>query len=585
MNRIVGIVSIWFLLFFIAFALSCGGIGIKKRLPSQQGAIEKAEMKGERDSIQGAYENYAFASLATINGNYRDAEIYLKEALKHDKDSPYLLLKLSQVLVKNGRIEDALVLAQRLVDLAPGDLAARRLLAEIYSKLQEFDLAIAQCREILAQDPDNKEVRLQLSTLFIRLKKYNAALEELSILTEKEPDLMIAHYYKGKIHLELKGYDEAKGAFLRVLELNARFLPALFDLAALYTTIGNPDLAIETYQQILQLYPTDTSAWERLIALYYQKGQVKLAERYMDEMKEALGPEDVKRKRLGLIYLRYGKLDESIAELSSIVSAWPDDQEARYYLGAALEENEDLAEAYKNFDLINPEGNYFINARIHMAYILEKQDKTDKAIDLLRETINQTSDNPPQLYLVLASLYEIKEEYPSAMDVLKEGIRYNEENTDLLYRLGIILGKSKRTEESIKQMEIVIKIDPRHADALNYIGYTYADENIHLDRALELIEKAVQYKPNSGYIIDSLGWVYFRKGLYDKALTELKKAIELTPNDPAIAEHLGDVYLKKGDYKEALRAYEKAISLKNAPKERLERKLKDVMEHLEGYAP
>ncbi|NOQ95105.1 MAG: tetratricopeptide repeat protein, partial [Desulfobacterales bacterium] len=143
MNRIPGIASIWFLLFLIAFALSCGGIGIK-RLPSQQGAIEKAEMKGEKDSIQGAYENYTFASLAITNGNYRDAEIYLKEALKHDKDSPYLLLKLSPVLVKNGRIEDALVLAQRLVDMAPGDLAARRLLAEIYSKLQEFDLAIAQ---------------------------------------------------------------------------------------------------------------------------------------------------------------------------------------------------------------------------------------------------------------------------------------------------------------------------------------------------------------------------------------------------------------------------------------------------------
>jgi tetratricopeptide (TPR) repeat protein len=581
MNKTVGIVSIWFLLFFVAFALSCGSM--ERRLPSEQGAIEKAEMKG--DSFQHAYENYAFACLAIINGNYQDAEIYLKEALEHDKDSPYLLLKLSQVLVKNGRLEDALAIAQRLVGLASGDLAAQTLLAEIYSKLQEFDLAIAQCREILAQDPDNKDVRLQLSTLFIRLKKYNAALEELSILTQKEPALIIAQYYTGKIHLELKEYDEAKAAFLRVLELDSRFLPAHFDLAALYTTIGNLDLAIETYQRILQIYPTDTTAWERLIALYYQKGQVKLAEKYMDKMKEALDPGDLKRKRLGLIYLRYGKLDESIAELSSIVSAWPDDQEARYYLAAALEENEDLAEAYRHFDLLDREGDYFFNARIHMAYILEKQDKGDEAIDLLRETINQVSDNPPQLYLVLASLYEIKEEYQSAMDVLKEGIRCNEENTDLHYRLGIILGKSKRTEESIKQMEIVIRIDPQHADALNYIGYTYADENIHLDKALELIEKAIQYKPNSGYIIDSLGWVYFRKGLYDKALTELKKAVELTPNDPAIVEHLGDVYLKKGDYEKALKAYEKAISLENAEKERLQRKLKDVAEHLKGYAP
>jgi len=215
-----------------------------------------------------------------------------------------------------------------------------------------------------------------------------------------------------------------------------------------------------------------------------------------------------------------------------------------------------------------------------MAYILEKQEKTGEAIELLRQTIAQTSEHPPQLYLVLASLYEIREEHESAIGVLREGLQYNNENTDLYYRLGIILGKLKRMDESIKQMELVIEIDPRHADALNYIGYTYADENIHLDRALELIEKAIKYKPNSGYIIDSLGWVYFRKGLYDKALTELKKAAELAPHDPAIAEHLGDVYYKKQEYGNALKAYEKAISLENAETERLQGKIENTREQL-----
>jgi tetratricopeptide (TPR) repeat protein len=142
------------------------------------------------------------------------------------------------------------------------------------------------------------------------------------------------------------------------------------------------------------------------------------------------------------------------------------------------------------------------------------------------------------------------------------------------------LGKLKRMDESIKQMETVIEIDPRHADALNYIGYTYADENIHLDRALEFIEKAIKYKPNSGYIIDSLGWVYYRKGLYDKALAELKKAVELAPHDPAIAEHLGDVYYKKQEYGSALEAYEKAISLENAETERLQEKIENTRKQM-----
>jgi tetratricopeptide (TPR) repeat protein len=132
---------------------------------------------------------------------------------------------------------------------------------------------------------------------------------------------------------------------------------------------------------------------------------------------------------------------------------------------------------------------------------------------------------------------------------------------------------------------MVIEINPEHADALNYIGYTYADKGIHLDKALELIERAIQYKPNSGYIIDSLGWVYFRKGQYDRALKELKKAVELAPEDPTINEHLGDAYFKKKEYEKALTVYKKALSLKNADQERLERRIKDVMKHLKGDLP
>ena len=583
MNKTCKIVCSCFLLLVLSLALGCGAM--ETRVPVSQEAIRVAKVESTADGIQRAYQDYAFACLAMIDGNYQEAEAYIREALQEDPDSPYLLLKLSQVMAEDGRPEEALSSAQRSVDLAPEDLAARSFLAELYSKLQQFGPAAAQYREILKQDPDNSDARLQLATGFLRSKQYGAALKELSILTEREPGLIIAHYYKGKINLELKNYDEAEGSFLKVLELNARFLPALFDLAATYAAMGSTDRAIGTYRRILHLFPTDTAAWERLIALYYQRGEVQLAEKAMDEMKAALGSGDVKRKRLGLIYLRYGKLKESIAELTSIVSAWPDDHEARYYLGAALEENGDLGEAYRNFELLSSESDYFINARIHMAYILEKQEKIDEATDLLRDTIGQRADKPPQLFLVLASLHEMREEYQSAMDVLEEGLGYNGESTELHYRLGVIFGKLKQTEKSIRQMEVVINIDPRHADALNYIGYTYAEENRHLDKAQELIEKAIKYKPNSGYIIDSLGWVYFRKGLYDKALTELKKAVELAPDDPAIVEHLGDVYLKKGSYGKALEAYEKAISLKNAETERLERKIEDAKEHLKGVMP
>jgi len=110
-------------------------------------------------------------------------------------------------------------------------------------------------------------------------------------------------------------------------------------------------------------------------------------------------------------------------------------------------------------------------------------------------------------------------------------------------------------------MEKVLDLDPQNADALNFIGYSYADRGIRLDEAEQLIVQALKIKPDNGYILDSLGWVYFKKNKYDGALKYLKRALELLPDDPNVMEHLGDVYLKTGRNQEALDYYRKAAKI------------------------
>jgi len=570
--------SFWLLFFLVAPVLSC--VAVERDFSKNQviGSSGRIAHLGD-DALRHAYQSYALACLAILDGDYGRAESHLKEALKSDEHSPYLLMKLSHVLLKQGKGEEALRFAQTATSIDPDDMDAKKLLAGIYSQLKKLELAISHYREILEEDPEDTEARLQLSTLFIRLKDLDSARGHLSILIADDPGLLIAHYYMGRIDLERDEYSMAEKAFLRVLEINPDFLPALFDLAVVYDKTDRLDRAIECYKRILVTSPTNTTASERLISLYYKTGKEKLAEEAIAEMDNNLSPGDRERKRLGFIYLKYGKLAESIAELTSIVAAWPEDQEARYYLGTALEENEDFDAAYENLNQLDQESTYFIHARIRMAYILQRQEKTDEAIELLRNTIDLKQGNP-QLYLMLSTLYEGKEQYHDAVDVLKEGLAHNEQDTDILYRTGIVLDKMQRNKECLEQMEMILTIDPKHADALNYIGYTYADKGIQLDRAQELIERAAKYKPNSGYIIDSLGWVYFRKGLYDKALIELKRAVELTPEDPVINEHLGDVYVKKGLYERALESYQRALTLESADKEKLNEKIRDVSEHL-----
>jgi len=113
-------------------------------------------------------------------------------------------------------------------------------------------------------------------------------------------------------------------------------------------------------------------------------------------------------------------------------------------------------------------------------------------------------------------------------------------------------------DRMVTQMKEVLRINPDHADALNYLGYSYADRGIYLEEALRLIQKATALKPNMGYITDSLGWIYFKLGNYERAVTELEKANQLTPDDPTITEHLADSYLKLNRIEKAIEFYERA---------------------------
>ena len=124
-------------------------------------------------------------------------------------------------------------------------------------------------------------------------------------------------------------------------------------------------------------------------------------------------------------------------------------------------------------------------------------------------------------------------------------------------------------------MRLVLKINPDHPQALNYIGYTYAEKGINLDEAEALIKRALELKPDDGYITDSLGWVYFKKGEIEKAVIELEKAHLLAPEDPVIAEHLGDAYASRNLIDKAIIMYERAMKL-DPKKTELKEKIKKL---------
>ena len=391
----------------------------------------------------------------------------------------------------------------------------------------------------------------------------------------------MAHYYRGRIHFELGDYTEAEKSYLEVLKLDDRLEPALFDLGSLYEQMPDKQgKAAEIYEKLLSLNPNDLVTRDRLIEIYYKLGREEMVQEQIERMKKQINPGDPLRRILGLIYLRHGKPDEAVAEFSSIISLWPKDDETRYCLAAAHEENQDHDKALHHFGLIKRESRRFVDAQIRIAYILENQEKYNEAIESLQKAIEVEKKNK-DLYMMLVDLFWRKEEYEKAVEIIEKGLEQNARDIDLLFSLGVTLDRADEKEKGLQQMRRVLEIDPNHAKALNYIGYTYAEQGRRLDEAMELIKRALESEPESGIIIDSLGWVYYQKGEYDEALRSLEKAVSLEPDEPEIIEHLGDVYFKKTQYEKSLEMYQKALSLNHNDKDKLKQKIEETTKLLE----
>ncbi len=142
------------------------------------------------------------------------------------------------------------------------------------------------------------------------------------------------------------------------------------------------------------------------------------------------------------------------------------------------------------------------------------------------------------------------------------------------FNLGVVYDKLDKFDDMVTEMKKTIELDPENDNALNYLGYSYADRGINLDDAVDMIRKALSRSPDNGAYVDSLGWAYYKKGLLEPALEQLKRAVQLMPDDPTILEHLGDVYLESNMKSEAKSEWIKALEL-NIENEKLINKFRE----------
>ncbi len=215
---------------------------------------------------------------------------------------------------------------------------------------------------------------------------------------------------------------------------------------------------------------------------------------------------------------------------------------------------------------------------LNLATVYLKQKKLTEALNIYDEIL-QFAEDIAEIYIYATETAMDLKDYQKAKDYIEKALTKFPDNPDVNFVAGVVFDKLGKFDETEKLMRKTISLKPDHAEALNYLGYSWADRGINLEEAKSLIEKAVQLKPTNGYYLDSLGWVYFKLGDKKNALKYLLDATKYVKDDPVILEHLGDVYKELGDFKKAFESWQESLKYHEKEpglKERVEKKIKEI---------
>lgn len=255
----------------------------------------------------------------------------------------------------------------------------------------------------------------------------------------------------------------------------------------------------------------------------------------------------------------------------------PEHDKAKLWLGNLIENADREDEAMAIYKSVPEDSPYIVSGKLSQANIYFAREDDETAIAILEETNAAHTSFVTRESLGRARL--IRENYEEALPIYDALVKSMSEdelnaNPEPLYFRGICYERLKQWDKAVADFKKVLEIDPESADALNYLGYTWVDRNENLEEAFEMIRKAVALEPNSGAIVDSLGWAHYKLGQYSDARVQLEKAVELSPSSATIIDHLGDTYWKLGRFREAGYQWKRALEFDPTDEERASIKAK-----------
>jgi len=516
--------------------------------------------------------NYLAARHAGLQRDIGAAAAYYRAALKVDPKNNELLERAFLAIVSDGDLDEAVKLAERLVQVDRTHRIARLVLGVRAIKQKQYQTAKTQ----LAQSVRGPIADLT-ATLLTAWTMYGAGdakggIDAIDRLAGPDWYAIFKDLHAGLIY-DLAGNKKEAGKRLeRANKLDPGALRAV-EAYGRWTarTAGKAEglKVFESFDRVLPNHPLIVKAIEDLKAGEQLQPLINNPQAGASEVLYGLGAS------LG----RQGGEDLAMVYLQLALYLTPQQPLALLSLADLYEQLKKPEFAIKIYERMPPNSPLRRNSEIQLAINLDSLDRTEEARKHLEGLIAQRP-NDNEAIVALGNILRGRKMFAECADIYTKGIdtiaKPEKPNWLIFYFRGICYERSKQWPKAEADLKKALELFPDQPHVLNYLGYSWVDQGINLDEGMGMIRRAVDQRPDDGYIVDSLGWAYFRISKYDEAVRYLERAVELKPEDPTINDHLGDAYFKVGRTLEARFQWAHARDLKPEPDDlaKIEEKIK-----------
>jgi tetratricopeptide (TPR) repeat protein len=518
------------------------------------------DRQAERLGGDQAMSQFLDGMLQEQRGDFASASAALHHAYLIDPHSPTLLRALSRAALHAGDVESAVHYASEGLSLDPSDARLRFLRASIYQALREDDKALADMQLAVQYDSSEADYSLALGRLYEKLERLPEARASYELAfrhSDPDPDDEL------RLAVLLGRMGDSKEAMPildRLHDENPDNGPISLTWAWVADDLGRHTDAVPVFEQHLKDRPDDRLVRRRLINSLVDLGRSREALPHAEGLYRAGG--DLSDARLlATLYLRTEENDKARDLALDVTKRHPNDWNATSFAVALLgraKEGDKALELAKKTTQTAPQ-----DYRSWMIYAgaLAQANRSSEAVTALQHSQSILPDSTGAL-IELGRAYTDAGQTARAESLLVRALEQGADTSVTWYDIASAREKAKDFTGAERAIQEVLRRQPDNAQALNFLGYLYADYDKKTDQAVPLLKKALALDPENGFIMDSLGWAYYRIGRLDSARVELEQAIQASGEDPTILEHLGDVYVALNQPTEAKARYRRALEIK-----------------------